>query len=181
MSRPSRQGFSIVELVVSLFLAALVLLLSVRLLREAQVVFVDWQRMAPQPEARLGEALIRADVQSASRTLNGTVSWSTGPLILAPDQDRMIRYDTILGKLVRSVEAPEESESGHRSVLRRVSSWRWRQLPGGVIEIHLLYSRPRDPGARLAGSLAMQSNTETDVDRLFLRYAMRDRAGRRTW
>ncbi len=181
MSRPSQHGFSMVELVVSLFLAALVLMLSVRLLREAQVVFVDWQRMAPQPEARLGEALIRADVQSASRTLNGTVSWSTGPLILAPDKDRIVQYDSVLGDLVRSVEAPEDGESGHRSVLRRVASWRWRQLPGGVIEIHLLYSRPRDPGSRLAGSRAMQRSTETDVDRLFLRYAMRDRAGRRAW
>ena len=181
MTRSSRRGFSVVELLVSLFLAGLVLMLSVRLLREAQVVFVDWQRMAPQPEARLGEALLRADIQSASRTLNGTDSWSTGPLVLAPDQGRVIQYDSILGDLVRSVQATNDGESGRRSILRRVSSWKWRQLPGGVIEIHLLYSRPRDPGSRVAGSRALRRSTQTEVDRLFLRYAMRDRAGRRSW
>jgi prepilin-type N-terminal cleavage/methylation domain-containing protein len=188
MIKSGRAGFSLVELLVALFLAGLILTLGVRLLQEVQIVLLDWQRMAPEPVARLSEALIRADVQAARGILRGTKDtvednwvWSTAPLRLAVTEGREIQYDSELGELVRSVRAPIESESGRRTVLRRVSSWRWRRLPGGVIEIGLVYSRPRDPGSRVKGSRAQLRNSETRIERLFLRYAMRGRPGRGSW
>jgi hypothetical protein len=181
MSKREATGFSLVELLVAVLLAGLILTLGVRVLQEVQVVFLDWQRMAPEPIARLSEALLRADVQAATGTLNGYREWSTDPLRLATVDGREIVYDSELGNLVRLVRAPVESESGRRTVLRRVSTWRWRRLPGGVVEINLVYARSRDPGSRVTGSRAQLRNSETQSEKLFLRYAMRGRAGRGSW
>ncbi|MEJ2085389.1 MAG: hypothetical protein P8Y44_06890 [Acidobacteriota bacterium] len=180
-------GFSLVELLVSLLLVTLILTLSVRLLMESQIVFQNWQRLAPQPIARLGEGLIRADVQGASRVESalgswlGMGHWSADPLVLVYADGRRVRYDAELGTLVRLLESEDRGVAGARPMLHGVVDWRWRLLEGAVVEIDLAYSRPRDPGSRVAGSRAMRQARERRLENLRLTYALRDRPGRQSW
>jgi len=180
-------GFSLVELLVSLLLVALILTLSVRLLMESQIVFQDWQRLAPQPIARLGEGLIRTDVQGASRvepavgSWLGIGQWSVDPLVLVFADGRRVRYDAELGTLVRSLESEDRGVVGARPMLPGVVDWRWRLLEGAVVEIDLAYSRPRDPGSRVTGSRAMRQARERRLENLRLTYALRNRQGRQSW
>ena len=187
MHRPERSGFSLLELVVSLVLVALILTLSVGLLRESQAVFLDVQAAARQPIARLAEALIRADVQGArtayrdpgSRSRIGT--WTSGPMTLAVDELRDVRYHHESGKLVRTVASKEEGQSGRRTVLPAVVGWQWRELPGGVVEMRISHLRPRDPGSGSAFTRAARRRPDQRGEQILLRYAMRDRPGRRSW
>lgn len=187
MHRSERSGFSLLELVVSLVLVALILTLSVGLLRESQAVFLDAQAAARQPIARLAEALIRADVQGArtayrdpgSRSHTG--AWTSGPMTLAVDELRDVRYHHESGKLVRTVASKTEGQSGRRAILHAVAGWQWRQLPGGVVEMRISYLRPRDPGSRPAFTGAVRRTRDQRLEQLLLRYAMRDRPGRRSW
>lgn len=180
-------GFSLLELVVSLVLVALILALSVRLLMESQIVFQEWQRLAPRPIVRLGEGLIRADVQSACRvepavgSWLGMGHWSADPLVLVYADGRRVRYDENAGSLMRSLESEDRGVVGGRPMLQGVVGWRWRLLEGAVVEIDLAYSRPRDPGSQIAGSRALRRAREMRLENLRLTYALRDRPGRRSW
>lgn len=175
------------ELVASLLVVALILTLSVRLLMESQIVFQDGQRLAPQPIARLGEGLIRADVQGASRveptvgSWLGLGHWSGNPLVLVYADGRRVRYDENAGSLVRSLESEDRRIVGGRQVLQGVVGWRWRLLEGAVVEIDLAYSQPRDPSSRIAGSRALRRVRERRLETLRFTYAMRDRLGRQSW
>ena len=186
MTGGHRAGFSLIETVVSLLLAALILTLSVRLLRESQLILLDTQAVAAEPIARLAEAILRADVHGARAVRRqlwspqGFDGWTTGSLFLDSDDNREISYSKRAGQLVRTVASDIDGESGRRTVLKRVSSWQWRQLPGGVVEIRLLFKRSRDPGTNTVGSLGLRRNRETRSDRLFLRFLMRDRLGRQS-
>jgi len=181
MTSRRRLGFSLLEVIVAALVAGLILLMGVRMLREVQIVFVDVQRLAPEPLAQHAVALIRADVQSARRVWPGSAVWPIDPLRLEMPDGRVVQYDSDLGQLVRTVTGGEEGQAGARTVLRRVNSWRWHQLPGGAVEVMLIYSRPRDPGSRLSGSKAGPRNRETMTESLVLRYTMRAVAGRVGW
>ena len=182
-----QSGFTLIETVVSLLLVALVLTLGVRLLRESQLVFLDIQAVAVEPNARLVEAILRADIHGARAVRRQLGSpqdidgWTTGPLLLDSDDSRGISYRREAGQLVRSVASDLDGESGRRTVLKRVSGWQWRQLPGGVVEIRLLFKGARDPGSRTAGSRALRRSRDTRTNRLLVRFVMRDRPGRLSW
>lgn len=186
MTSARARGFSLLELVVSLFVVALVLVLSVRLLRQSQGILLDWQRLAPQPIASIGESLVRADIQAASRLeidpgcnfVLGT--WTRCPLGLGYMDGGAVRYETTLRHLVRSNQNADGSANGSRTVLKGVSHFRWRMLEGGVVEIDLAYTRSRDPGIRFVASRRGMDDRPRRTETIRARYAMRNR-GSRTW
>ena len=68
-----------------------------------------------------------------------------------------------------------------RTLMQNVNSWQWRRLAPGLLEVQIVYLKPRAPTSSLAPGLARLREGGVEPEILSLRYALRARPGRRSW
>ena len=134
---PGADGFTLLELVISLAVASLLFLLAAQLLRSAQLVFLDAAREALDPEPRLAVAALRRDVQAALAVAGGSPVPSGGPLVLAQPGPSTVRYEQIGPALVRIRLDALGTEVNRRTVLAPLAAWKWSEPEPGLVFVSL--------------------------------------------
>lgn len=180
MRSPFRRGFTLLELLVSLLLVALILALAVGLLREVQWTFLRTGREMVEPIPQMVAQLLRHDVRAARRVADPD-PWGGpgGPVdLVLPDGSR-VRYEVLDGALVRTLFDPAGEEVGGRSLLPRVAIWRWLELTPGLVEFEIGYPRVRQSPTRRPGPARLRQGTPY-LQSIHLRLALRARI-RRSW
>lgn len=171
-------GFTLLEMLVTLLLVGLILLLSVQMLGQVQITSLEWRRTLPDPVPQFAIQLLRSDIQR-SRAASGSLG--NGPLVLALSDGGQIAYESSLGRLIRVVTTADGSVQGERTVMQGLDLWSWRMVAQGLVEVRIVYRRHRDPGGRiLAGAGALKS-PGARVETLTLRFAQRARPGKQVW
>jgi len=123
-SRRREAGFTLVEMVVSLLLLALVVDIAAQLLGETQQMLVDSGRQALDPAAALVATRLRADVLSASGAVAAQKpDLSCAFLELAGNPQGLIFYQLNGGSLVRTLVGAGGVSLGTSVLLRRATSF----------------------------------------------------------
>ena len=175
--RPAR-GFTLLELVVSLFVVSLVLLLAMQLLNEVQLTFLEWRRTIPDPQPQLAVQLLRSDIQRSKRILPPLAGNRLS--LELPDGSR-IDYEKEFDLLFRSIADPDGEELGRRAVFGGVRLWSWQEISPGLVEVEVAFQRQRDPGRRRLGGVGRLRNSGAITEILRMRFALRSNPGRRSW
>lgn len=177
--RPS--GFTLIEMVVSLLLVSLVLMLGLQVLLETRFLFLKADQEIGRPLPQLFARLLRRDAQGAKGIFSPRPTWTIEPLVLeAPDGTR-VRYQRDSGDINRLLFNDSNELVNSRTLMQNVDSWQWRRLAPGLVEVQIVYLKPRVPTSSLAPGLARLREGGVEPEILTLRYALRARPGRRTW
>lgn len=174
-------GFTLIEMVVSLLLVSLVLLLGLQVLLETRFLFLKADQEIGRPLPQLFARLLRRDAQGAMGIFAPRPTWTIEPLVLeAPDGTR-IRYQLDTGEIQRQLFNESNELINSRTLVRNVTSWQWRRLAPGLLEVQIAYLKPRAPTSNLAPGLARLREGGVEPEILSLRYALRARPGRSSW
>ena len=118
-------GFTLIELVISLLLLALVVDIAAQLLGETQQMLVDAGRQALDPAAALVATRLRADVLGASGAVAAqNPDLSCAFLELAGKPEGLVFYQLSAGTLVRTVVGAGGLPIGSSALLRGATSFR---------------------------------------------------------
>lgn len=128
-------GWTLLELVVTIFILVLALLLSGPLLETGLRFIAFEQERILEAEATNALKQLRADVTSASEA-----SGKDGELILSLPGGRTITYGLQEDRLRRRFDEPPK-KGGERTVLDGVGLFQWASLPGSAVRIELSYLR----------------------------------------
>lgn len=176
-SRAAR-GFTLLELVVSLFVVSLVLMLAMQLLNEVQLTFLEWRRTIPDPQPQLAVQLLRSDIQRSRRLLSPFAGNRLG--LELPDGSR-IDYERNFDRLYRSITDPDGEELGRRAVFRGIQLWNWQEISPRLVQVEIAFHRQQDPGRRHLGGLGRLRNPGPVTETVRMRFALRADPGRRSW
>lgn len=129
-SRFRAAGFSLLELLFTLLIAATALLLASRLLLESQSRMSHAARQAADPVGEIARRQIRADLRACGGVRTGLTAtlWSRAALELRGHPAGAVRYEKAGSELIRVVAAG--SEPARRTVLLGVTTFRWRVKSG---------------------------------------------------
>lgn len=170
------RGFSLIELLISMVVVAIVMSIAFDILLEARSSF---SRLDIDPIEELVIAQVRADVRSATSPPEALGFWVSEDLLLANHPAGTVAIFRRDGRLFRGVVSPSTGldEAGARALLDSVVQWRWRKLSKRVVEIEIgvLVSRPT--GLRRGASRAVVPRWETETHR----FVVASRGGMRTW
>jgi len=123
--RRREAGFTLIELVISLLLLALVVDIAAELLGETQQMLVDAGRQALDPAAALVATRLRADVLGATGAVAAQKpDLSCAFLELAGKPEGLVFYRLSAGTLVRTVVAAGGVPLGSSVLLRGATSFR---------------------------------------------------------
>lgn len=172
------KGFTLLELVVGLFVVSLVLLLAMQLINEVQLSLLEWRRTIPDPQPQLAIQLLRSDIQRSKRILS-PISGNVLGLEL-PDGSR-IDYERQSDRLYRSVTDPNGGELGRRVVSDGIRLWSWQPISPRLVEVEIACDRRAEPGRRRLGGLGRLREPATTTEILRMRFALRSYPGRRSW
>ncbi len=118
------EGFTLLELMVSMLLMAVAVTIAAELLGETQQMLVDAGREALDPPAALIAKLLRADVQGAAGAVAAqNPDLSCAFLELAGRPPGPIFYRLVAGNLVRSVLAADGTPLGSAVLLRGATAF----------------------------------------------------------
>lgn len=146
-------GFALIEMLVATIILMLVMLIAIQMLAQAGRLLASTQVELAEPSVDLATQWLRRDVQGASELGHVTFLATPGPLELWGHQEGILRYEKVGGNLDRVLVATDGEEIGRRTVLRRVSGWRWRALNSGLVEVEVVYQRRvRSHSTRRGGS-----------------------------
>ncbi|HVR08257.1 MAG TPA: type II secretion system protein [Thermoanaerobaculia bacterium] len=152
------KGFTLVEMVVSMMLLAVVVAIAAELLGEAQQMVLDAGREALDPAAALIAMRLRADVQSASVAVAAqNPDLSCAFLELAGQPPGPIFYRLVAGDMVRSVLAGGGAPLGSVVLLHGATSFRCVTSSLGGPTVVLLDYRYRRSRTRRSPLMLMPS------------------------
>lgn len=174
-------GFTLLEMIVSLLVVSLILLLGLQVLLESRILLLKTDQEIGRPLPQLFTRLLRRDVQGSRGILAPRPSWTIEPLVLEAADGTRIRYERDAGAIERQLLDSSNELVNSRSLLQDVSSWQWRRLAPGLVEVQVGYLQPRAPGSALAPGLARLREAGVEPEVLTLRFALRARPGRRSW
>ncbi len=181
MRRRSRSGFTVIEAVVSLALAALFMLLAAQLLRDTQLATLATRRQALDPAPQQIAERLRRDIRRATGTLlprsRSGLLWSRGPLILMLPSGGSVRFEKSADQVTRRLIDSSGISSGERPLMGGVVSWRWTEIGSGLVEIEIGFRRERDDSVLQRRATVARSA----IDTLRMRVAMRGAPGRSSW
>jgi len=174
-------GFTLIEMLVSLLVVSLVLALGLQVLLETRFLFMKVDQEIGRPVPHLFARLLRRDAQGAMGIFAPRPTWTIEPLVLeAPDGTR-VRYQQDSGNINRLLFNDSNELINSRTLMQNVNSWQWRRLAPGLLEVQIVYLKPRAPTSSLAPGLARLREGGVEPEILSLRYALRARPGRRSW
>jgi prepilin-type N-terminal cleavage/methylation domain-containing protein len=131
-----QDGFSLLELLISMTLMVLGLALAAQLLLESHRTFALSGRAAREPLAGYAVAQLTADIQGAS----GAQAAVDGALLLTGHPEGTLRWERRGETLLRTVIAADGTVRSRRPVLQRVTAWSW-SWSGDLVTAVLAYRR----------------------------------------
>jgi prepilin-type N-terminal cleavage/methylation domain-containing protein len=173
----SRQGTTLVELLVVLALVAIMVVAAAQLITHSIELLGATGRAVRNPIMVHVNERIRRDVQEAAGLTTVETIWTEDPLEIRTHDAKLIRYSVVDGSLVRAVVAAGGVPVEERVLLRGVTSWWWRSTAPSVVDInlgHLVYPPPESISSRVVG-YGQERRTEN------LRFANRGGWGRAQW
>lgn len=174
--RPGR-GFTLLEMVVSLGLVALILVLTAGLMNQVRLVFLREQRRMRETVPQHALQLLRHDLHGALAVVTPSDLWTSAPLPLSGPDGRVVLWEYGPGGLVRSMADISSEAVSRRPLPAGISGWRWRSLSSGLVDVELRLTRLRATGGmKLTGSapwLEQAPGTRTIRLRVALRGALR--------
>lgn len=161
MNRPGggHGGYTLVELVITLFLLMVAMLIASSLLLEAIRIFSASGRELREPSSELALRLLREDLRTSAPLLVG--SGGPGPLDCRR-ADRTDRWEIAGDRLVRRGIGPLGEDLGARPMLDRVERFTW--LAGtrtGLVSVHITRRKPSWASSIRAPTSAWRSVSET--------------------
>ncbi len=155
------RGFTLMEAVVSALIVSVALGLAAGLLTASQERMALSSLQALDPLPSLASRQLRADIKASQSVRGGEALWSREIMRLRGHPAGRVEYFLEAGDLRRRL-TPTDGEPEVRTVLREVSTWRWRQPRPGLelVELELGYrwTERLRPGSRSSGeSLPLQS------------------------
>ena len=142
-------GFTILELTVALVVLLLAVMLACDLLDESARLLQHSVRRARDPWTLLATELLRNDLRGGAPPPAPEGLWLHEPLPLATDEGLVVWAPGSSGELIRAVAGGPA-----RPLLRGISGWRWRLLPGPAVEVELRQHMSSPYLRQLAGSLS---------------------------
>ncbi|MGB3562348.1 MAG: prepilin-type N-terminal cleavage/methylation domain-containing protein [Thermoanaerobaculia bacterium] len=180
--RTGRQtGFTLIEMVVSLLVMSLVLALGLQVLLETRFLLMKADQEIGRPMPQLFARLLRRDAQGAAGIFAPQPTWTIQPLVLQSPDGTRVRYQRNGGNIDRQLFNESNELINTRTLMQNVNSWQWRRLAPGLLEVQIVYLKPRAPTSSLAPGLARLREGGIEPEILSLRYALRARPGRRSW
>jgi len=167
-------GFTLIEMLVALVMVLLVFSIGGSLFLEAGRTMAHSAARAMDERADLAGELLRRDLRGA-RSVEAPLGliWSSADLVIQAPNGSRVTWAQLENRLTRRDSASGDVWS--RTLLDDLVLWRWRVLPGGLIEVELTLRRFRSPFVRSAGSTRVRPDRgQFEV----LRFAMASRAGR---
>ncbi len=173
----SRQGTTLVELLVVLALVSIMVVAGAQLITHSIGLLGATGQAVRNPIMVHVNERIRRDVQEAAGLGVVELIWSEEPLEIRTRTGSTVRYSVIDGNLVREEFAPTGPSPEGRVLLRGVTSWWWRSTAPAVIDInigHLVHPPPESISSRVVGY-----EQERRIENL--RFAMRGGWGGQRW
>ncbi len=150
----SRQGTTLVELLVVLALVSIMVVAGAQLITHSIGLLGATGRAVRNPIMVHVNERIRRDIQEAAGLAEVEMIWSEDPLEIRTHDGTVIRYSVVDGGLVRVVIAPGGLSVDERVLLRGVTSWWWRSTAPSVVDINLgrlVYPPPESISSRVIG------------------------------
>lgn len=169
-SRPGQDGFTLIELSISLVLLLLGLAIASQLLMETSQLFAETTGESLDTPVPLVIARIRADVQGAAAVYPVLDDDGSLVQIVMQGVDGQITYGRAAGDLYRTVEVDAGSPEQTGLLWRGVTGWSCRQIgPKGLVELAVTYRRRTTPHTPLPALPAIRGPvTEELTQRMFL-------------
>jgi prepilin-type N-terminal cleavage/methylation domain-containing protein len=154
--RPGRRpaaGFTLVETLVAMLVAAVALAIAAGLLREAAWAMAGAVRETRSPLASVAADTLRRDLQSCRGAAPhplapvGGAYWVRDPLILLGHPAGAVGYALDDDRLVRQVMPTDGGPPRRRDLLRGVSEWGWRRPAPDLLEVRVVFMPPAAAGA----------------------------------
>jgi prepilin-type N-terminal cleavage/methylation domain-containing protein len=175
----SRNGYSLVELVVSLGLLSVAVMAAALLIEQSVRLFESTGRALRDPGVGMASAWLRSDIHNAASVWGQTPDWTPLPLTLHTSWGDTVTIGIDNGKLVRIFRDNEHHELTRRVLLQQIRQWRWRMAGPGLIDCELIFSVHPDPElASRVDDPVLLARTQTRSERF--RYALRGR-GASSW
>jgi prepilin-type N-terminal cleavage/methylation domain-containing protein len=173
----SRQGTTLVELLVVLALVSIMIVAAAQLITHSVGLLGAAGRAVRNPIMVQVNERIRRDVQEGAGLTTVETTWTEDPLEIRTHDAKVIRYSVVDGNLVRTVIDGGGVSVEDRVLLRGVTSWWWRSTAPSVVDInigHLVHPPPESISSRMVGY-----GQERRIDNL--RFANRGGWGRAQW
>ena len=141
MRRARQRGYTVLELLVSASLLTFVVLTAVGLLDESGRLMSKAQVDFAEPSVDLTTRWLRRDIQGAAGIAVPEIRDETNFLEIVGNPEGTLRYEKLDGNLDRVLLAPDGTEIGRRTLLRRVTGWEWRVRNLARPEVEIVYKR----------------------------------------
>jgi prepilin-type N-terminal cleavage/methylation domain-containing protein len=173
----SRQGTTLVELLVVLALVSIMVVAGAQLITHSVRLLGAAGRAVRNPVMVYVNERIRRDLQEAAGLTAVETVWSENPLEIRTRTGSIVRYSLFDGNLVREVVSPAGGSVDGRVLLRGATSWWWRSPAPSVVDINigrLVHPPPESISSRVIGS-----KQERRIENL--RFAIRGGWGGAQW
>lgn len=150
----SRQGTTLVELLVVLALVGIMVVAGAQLITHSIRLLGATGRAIRNPVMVHVNERIRRDVQEAAGLTAVELIWSEEPLEILTRTGSIVRYSVIDSNLVRQEFSSADGTLDERVLLRGVTSWWWRSTAPSVVDInigHLVHPPPEYNSSRVVG------------------------------
>jgi prepilin-type N-terminal cleavage/methylation domain-containing protein len=152
------RGFTLVEVVVTLFVLAVALMIASGLLLESVRIFASSGRELREPPAELTLRLLREDVRASAPLFPG--EGGAGPLDCRR-AERTDRWELVGDRLVRRGIGPLDEDLGARPMLDKVQGFAWSVPVPGLVEIRIVRRKPSGASAITSPTSAWRPISET--------------------
>lgn len=143
--RRGQGGFSLLELLIVMVISGLALLLATGLLLEAQSRMAHESKRQVDPVGQLAAEQLQADVRMAEGVERPLVSgWLSREMVLLGHPAGRVSYLQEGGQLLRRVQRQRRDGTmaeGERLVLDRLTTFRWRPLSDGSLDVEMGFHR----------------------------------------
>lgn len=150
----SRQGTTLVELLVVLALVGIMVVAGAQLITHSIRLLGATGRAVRNPVMVHVNERIRRDVQEAAGLTAVELIWSEEPLEIRTRTGSIVRYWVVDGNLVREEFFATGGSLDDRVLLRGVTSWWWRSTAPAVVDInigHLVHPPPESISSQVVG------------------------------
>ena len=171
------RGTTLVELLVVLALMSIMVLVAAELVTQSIRLLGATGRAVQNPMLVHVSNRLRNDIQEAAGLVAIEDIWFEGPLLLASRSGGITSIEVVDGNLVRKTIAPGSGSVEERVLLRGVTSWWWRALEPGVVDINIGYLINPPPEKQASREVGYDKERRIET----LRFAIRGGGGGRQW
>jgi hypothetical protein len=133
----------VIEMVIAMAVLAVGMALVGRLLFESQLGLLRAQAELGNPLPRYALARLRTDLEGALDVTAILPGWRSSPLLLRDSAGERVAWQRNGDDLERVLLDAAGDPRVRHVTLRDVADWQWRLLPGGLVDVELVY-RNRD-------------------------------------